>query len=156
LRALLVLACLFMTCGSIELPPGVLNTSHCPANMSHIPHPIPALTCRPGSDCCASRFWGVNTCATGSACNVCAECCHDELKPTNLCNACVAKSCTPGSYGTWGCTNRSGATSGVHTLCCPPGRPAKASTTLPNCLLVGDSVTNGLFPVVAKELARWV
>ena len=92
-------------------------------------------------------MWGNNVCATGETCNVCAECCHDELKNNaTACSACIKASCAPGSYGEPGCSADSGA------YCCHPGQVATGDPSLPNCLLVGDSVAHGTFALVKAKL----
>lgn len=119
----------------------------CPVNASG---PYAPLTCLSGSTCCRGNHWGPYQCREDAGCDVCAECCHDELKNNQTaCNACVAASCKPGSFGDWGCQNPS---QGSGSRCCTRGMPQPAATAVPNCLLVGDSVTNGMFPYVQKAL----
>ena len=102
--------------------------------------------CPSGSLGCRARMWGNNVCATGSRCNVCAECCHDEIgKNQTLCDACTHKQCPAGSYGDYGCRKANS------TKCCPGGHP-DISKTLPNCLLIGDSVAHGTFGLVREKL----
>ena len=92
------------------------------------------LTCPAGSKCCPLHQAPV--CRDGAACTVCAECCHNTFANASDCSACVKKSCAPGSYGDYGCS-RGGKE------CCAGGM--HVSTTLPNCLLIGDSVAHGTF-----------
>ena len=133
------------------LPALVASAVQCAGNASAVP-PLTAAACPAGASCCRATFWGPYKCRTGSECDVCAECCHDELSQNqSSCDACVRASCPPDSFGQWGCRDRT-QLSGANR-CCPPGRPLAPSTALPNCLLIGDSVTNGMAPLVAKLMA---
>jgi hypothetical protein len=103
--------------------------------------------CPAGSASCRANFFSPTKCATGVHCNVCAECCHDELgKNATQCSDCVHKSCTAGSYGDYGCRLP------TDSRCCPPGQ--RVSTTLPNCLLIGDSVAHGTWGLVKQKLEK--
>lgn len=125
----LALALALATCAVAGTP------VRCPHNASAPDQGAP-LTCPAGSTCCKARHWGSNVCATGSKCNVCAECCHDELNATQ-CNTCAA-ACPKNSFGTWGCQQHGSRE------CCEGGQPG-ASESGPNCLLIGDSVAHGTF-----------
>lgn len=109
-----------------------------------IPHE-PALTCPSGAECCRQRFWGGgNKCSTGLNCNVCAECCHDEIgRNQSTCDKCFHTQCKPGTFGNAGCKKGG--------KCCRGGNPG-VSSTLPNCLLVGDSVAHGTYGLVKEML----
>ena len=110
------------------------------------------LTCPTDSVCCKGRFWGgPNICAEGTRCNTCAECCHDAIgKNQSGCDTCFHTKCKPGSYGKAGCRKLVG---GKPTgACCLGGQPGFPSKTLPNCLLIGDSVAHGTFGLVKEKL----
>ena len=66
---------------------------------------------------------------TTTACPTAAQCCKQEWSPTSF-----------------GCS-LPGA-----SRCCKPGVANPASTTLPNCLIIGDSVSIGYTGVAAKAL----
>ena len=68
------------------------------------------------------------------------------MAPQKACDACVHSSCPSGSFGQYGCKRD------ASTKCCPSGQ-TDTSTTLPNCLLVGDSVAHGTFGLVKTKLA---
>jgi hypothetical protein len=108
----------------------------CPVNAT-----LPPLTC-PNTFSCCRQPWEI-VCAE-TECTVCAECCH-AMNATQ-CLACVSSSCAPGTFGGWGCE------APKSDECCAGGVPLAPNATLPNCLLVGDSVTNGLFPFAAGAL----
>lgn len=57
-----------------------------------------------------------------------------------------AKCCTHGYFGAPGCVFAN------TTNCCAPGPALEPSTTLPNCLIIGDSVSDQYTPSVAKLL----
>ena len=119
----------------------------CPAVASQLP-----LTCPSGSECCKGRFWGgPNVCSTGTRCNTCAECCHDAIgKNQSDCDTCFHTNCKSGSYGKAGCRK---VVAGKATgSCCLGGQPGFPSITLPNCLLIGDSVAHGTFGLVKEKL----
>lgn len=110
----------------------------CPEIPNH-----PPLVCPPGSTCCKRSVSPggrgpkkSDRCREDKDCNVCAECCHASYANASDCAACVTKSCDPAPHAAYGCsTNSSG--------CCAGGM--HVSKTLPNCLLIGDSVAHGTF-----------
>lgn len=107
-----------------------------------------SVGCPAGFDCCRQP-WNL-VCSDDQGCTVCADCCHSYLNATE-CAACVKASCAPDSVGAIGCVNASSPPG--RGECCNAGVPYAQNTTLPNCLLIGDSVTNGLFPYAASALA---
>jgi hypothetical protein len=119
----------------------------CPVNASY----FPPLTCPDSYSCCKMPATAV--CAEEAPpCTVCAECCH-ALNATQ-CSTCVATMCTGRStIGDYGC-NTTQPQTWVPWIesCCGRGVPLPASTTLPNCLLIGDSVTSGLSSVAIDLL----
>ena len=58
-----------------------------------------------------------------------------------------ARCCVAEYFKSEGCVFAGG------TRCCPPGPALEASRTLPNCLVIGDSVSEQYTPLVAKMLA---
>jgi hypothetical protein len=64
-----------------------------------------------------------------------AVCCVSEFSPTHF-----------------GCRN----VDDVHSYCCKPGPPLEPSTTTPNCLIIGDSVSIGYTPFAAELLGSSV
>ena len=67
---------------------------------------------------------------TSTYCPASATCCIEQWSPT-----------------TQGCSLAK-----TPSVCCKPGPPKPPSTTLPNCLIIGDSVSIGYTGVVVKEL----
>lgn len=128
----------------------VTASSHgpaCPVNASY----FPPLTCPESYSCCKMPATAV--CAESApTCTVCAECCH-AMNATQ-CSACVASMCKGDStLGDYGCNTSHPQTWVPYVSnCCGRGVPLPASTTLPNCLLIGDSVTNGLSSVAIDLL----
>ena len=130
---------------------GATTGASAPVQCPHAPDTQP-LTCPADSQCCKGRFWGgPNTCSTGTRCNTCAECCHDAIgKNQSDCDTCFHTKCKPGSYGKAGCRKVvAGKATGT---CCLGGQPGFPSKTLPNCLLIGDSVAHGTFGLVKEKL----
>jgi hypothetical protein len=78
-------------------------------------------------------------------CNVCANCCH--AFNSTQCDSCVKSECNASLFADYECC---GTAKGAP--CCSRGVPLPPSTTLKNCLLIGDSVTDGLEPLVASKL----
>ena len=73
-----------------------------------------------------------------------------------------AGTCCPHSYfgdgsatvAGWGCSSSSSSSSSSSGgTCCAPGPKEPPSATLPNCLIIGDSVSEGYLPHVASALA---
>ena len=114
----------------------------CPVNTSF----FPPLTCPDGHACCSMPSTPV--CADEAPpCTTCPFCCHSYLNATE-CAACNSAQCKGHTtVGDEGCT--SGGTTGT---CCGRGVPLPASTTLPNCILIGDSTAAGQFSLVASAL----
>lgn len=77
------------------------------------------------------------------SCNVCATCCH-EMNATQ-CSSCVKTSCNAATFADYECCPEQGP-------CCKRGVPLPPSTSLKNCLLIGDSVTDGMAPLVTAKL----
>ena len=123
------------------------GTQQCPVNASF----FPPLTCPESYECC--KMPATPVCAESMPpCTVCAECCH-ALNATE-CSACVASECSGHStIGDYGCntTHPSTWVPWVES-CCGRGVPLPASVSLPNCLLIGDSVTDGLSSIVISTL----
>ena len=143
--AAVVAACCAAAVGGAAATAGAPTA--CPPVTGQLP-----LTCPTDSVCCKGRFWGgPNICAEGNRCNTCAECCHDAIgKNQSDCDACFHTKCTPGSYGKAGCRKLvAGKPTGT---CCLGGQPGFPSKTLPNCLLIGDSVAHGTFGLVKEKL----
>ena len=119
----------------------------CPVNATF----YPPLTCPDDYSCCKMPTTPV--CAElVPPCTVCAECCH-ALNATE-CSQCVASQCTKDStIGDYGC-NTTAPSTWVPWLesCCGRGVALPASRTLPNCLLIGDSVTDGLSSIAIDML----
>jgi hypothetical protein len=70
---------------------------------------------------------------TTTGCLSAAQCCKQQWSPT-----------------TFGCSVP--ATGGLPGTCCKPGVQFAGSTTVPNCLIIGDSVSIGYTGVVKKAL----
>lgn len=96
---------------------------------------FPPMACPVGSMCCPQP--ATPRCSDNPLiCTVCAECCHDDLSQNaTACANCAKAQCTdPAAYSDMGCRQPESST------CCGRGLPLNASRTLPNCLLIGDSV----------------
>lgn len=79
-------------------------------------------------------------------------CCHSYLNATE-CAACDKAQCAGhNTIGDAGCSGPSSTWVPYNTACCSRGVPLPASTTLPNCILIGDSTAAGQFPLVAAAL----
>ena len=134
----LVLLCIVASSASellVANPTGVcpgLNTSR-----------YPSMGCKPPNTCCKLNQQSYK-CAEDDGCNVCPECCHSVFAPQDQCRRCVSKSCTYMSLAQYGCS--------VDGHGCCATAPLNASTTKKNCLLIGDSVTNGQSGLVASKL----
>jgi hypothetical protein len=85
-----------------------------------------ALAAAPGLKDCPTNA----TCPGHSACPLNATCCVHEY------------------FGAAGCRFAENP-----ELCCSPGPALEPSTTLPNCLIIGDSVSKQYTPSVAKLLS---
>ena len=128
----------------------VVASPSCAVNASY----FPPLTCPAGLSCCAMPATLV--CADEAPpCTSCPMCCHSYLNAT-ACAACNAEQCAGHStIGDAGCEGPSSTWTpwdGSKT-CCGRGVPLPASTTLPNCLLIGDSTAGGQASLVASALA---
>lgn len=120
----------------------------CPVNATR----FGALTCPTGWTCC--KMPTTLVCAdTSPPCTSCPDCCHSYLNATQ-CAACHASKCGASTLGDAGCHANASATWTPYTeYCCGRGLPKAASTTLPNCLLIGDSVMHGAASLVIAALA---
>jgi hypothetical protein len=119
----------------------------CPVNASF----FPPLSCPDGWNCC--RMPSTLVCANEAPpCTSCAFCCH-ELNATE-CAACDKVNCAGHStVGDAGCnTSHSATWVPFAESCCGRGVPLPASTSLPNCLLIGDSTMNGRAAGVTSAL----
>lgn len=103
---------------------------------------FPPMGCGEGTTCCTPA--ATLTCREDAGCTACPECCHANFAPADQCAACVRASCDYQSLEDMGCAIGGG--------CCHRGVPLPPSTSLPNCLLVGDSVTHGQQGLVASKL----
>ena len=120
----------------------------CSVNSSY----FPPLTCPQGWNCCDMPANLV--CATAAPpCTSCPTCCHDGLNASQ-CEACDKQFCKGHStIGDAGCNSSAPSTWVPYREgCCGRGVPLPASTTLPNCLLIGDSTMNGRAAGVASAL----
>eukprot|EP01050_Picozoa_sp_SAG11_P032346 SAG11_NODE_10476_length_829_cov_0.876712_1_plen_203_part_10 len=95
------------------------------------------MGCAPPNKCCKLNQQSYTCGETAARCNVCPECCHDAFAAPNACSSCVHKSCGYMDLDQYGCQTPGGR------ACCSPS-PLPASATEKNCLLIGDSVTNGM------------
>jgi len=122
----------------------------CPVNATR----FGALTCPAGWGCC--KMPTTLVCADSSPpCTSCPECCHNSFANATDCKACHAAQCGGiATIGDMGChANRSSTWTPYTEYCCGRGLPRPASTTLPNCLLIGDSVMHGASSLVIEALA---
>ena len=103
----------------------------------------PPMNCLAPNTCCRLNQQDY-ACREDKGCNVCPECCHANFAPSNLCSHCVSQQCQYENLAEYGCS--------VGGQGCCPTAPLNASSTLKNCLIIGDSVTNGQSGVVAGHL----
>jgi len=133
-------------------PPPVQSSAPrdvCPVNATR----FGALTCPDNWSCC--KMPTTLVCADESPpCTSCADCCHSYLNSTQ-CAACHKEKCGGASViGDAGCHANVSKTWTPYTeYCCGRGLPRAASTTLSNCLLIGDSVMHGAAQLVIDALA---
>ena len=133
---------------SLLLAPAT-SVSVCPVNATR----FGALSCPNNWSCCNMPTQLV--CSDASPpCTSCPDCCHSYLNATQ-CKACHASKCGGvATIGDMGChANRSSTWTPYTEYCCGRGLPKPASTTLPNCLLIGDSVMHGASSLVIAGLA---
>ena len=126
----------------------VVAPSSCPVNPAY----FPPLTCPQGTTCC--KMPATLVCADEAPpCTSCPMCCHSYLNATQ-CAACDKAQCAGHStIGDAGCAGPSSTWVPYNSSCCGRGVPLPASTTLPNCLLIGDSTAGGQAALVARALA---
>ena len=120
----------------------------CPVNVTL----FPPLTCPDNYGCCKAPATLV--CSDSSPpCTSCPDCCHSYLNATQ-CITCHATQCAGHSViGDQGCnTTHSPTWEAYNEACCGRGVSKPASTLLPNCLLLGDSVTHGQSSFVIDAL----
>lgn len=121
----------------------------CPVNASF----FPPLTCPTGLACC--KMPAQLVCADEAPpCTSCPMCCHSYLNATE-CAACDKSQCAGHSaVGDAGCSGPSSTWTPYNSTstCCGRGVPLPASTTLPNCLIIGDSTAAGQASLVARAL----
>jgi hypothetical protein len=91
---------------------------------------------------------------TSPPCTSCPDCCHNSLSNATDCAACHKSKCGGVStIGDYGCnTTHSSTWVPYNEYCCGRGVTLPASSALPNCLLIGDSVTHGQASLVAAAL----
>ena len=114
---------------------------------------VGALTCPDNWSCC--KLPTTLVCADASPpCTSCPDCCQSYLNGSQ-CSACHAAKCGGvATIGDMGChANKSSTWTPYTEYCCGRGLPKPASTALPNCLLVGDSVMHGASSLVIAALA---
>eukprot|EP01045_Picozoa_sp_COSAG04_P036964 COSAG04_NODE_9228_length_884_cov_20.071338_1_plen_190_part_10 len=109
--------------GGGALGSGSTGLASCPVNRSAW---VPPMNCPAGATCCDHPA-GVSPCTHG---------------PTGKTPCAVNGSWAPGR---WGCAFGSGS-------CCQSGVGLEPSRARPNCLIVGDSVANGIFD---NSLKAW-
>lgn len=120
----------------------------CPVN----PLYFPPLTCPEGFTCCDMPATLVCS-DEAPPCTTCPYCCHSYLNTTE-CAACNAANCAGHStVGDQGCNTTDSPTWVPWVAsCCGRGMSKAPSTTLPNCLLIGDSTMAGQLDLVAAAL----
>ena len=117
--------------------------------------------CEAGHTCCASQFSGSGVgccpfedavcCANKLTCCPRGTRCEDTVQPGWPSWGAVT-SCVPSVPGS---SNNTGASTAVNTTgacVCKPGPKLPMSATVPNVLIIGDSVSIGYTPFVAKAL----